>query len=369
MGSEWRQPTGFTYAATDNRRTMNDEPDSRASDAKGLEGFRDADDLEDLIEDAVAVGDALPGETPLLIDDEFGAADVGAKQPIGVGRLAIGVAGAALAVLSWACPALIGKGVQLSALNVVLFRGWIGIVVAFTVLHARGGRLTVRGLQLSLLGGLALGVDLMLFFAAIKATTVANATMIGSMTPLLLMFLAPKLFGERLRWPDVLAGLVAMAGCGLVVLASSGVDGWSLRGDVYAALCLVAWTAYLIASKRVRGEVSSLEFAAAVTLVATALITPIAMLDPTLRWPTPAQLGLLTIMAISGWLGHVMMNWSLRFIPIWVGGTSAVAVPVVATALAAAFLGEAFVWTQGVGMAIVITALTVVGMRSPKLMG
>lgn len=344
--------------------------DDDSSEPTGLDGFRDADDLEDLVEDAVAVGDALPGETPLLLDEEGGAAPTAAEPPeVGTGRLVVGVVGAALAVLSWACPALIGKGVQLSALNVVLFRGWIGIVVALTVLYARGGRLTRRGLRLSVFGGLALGLDLMLFFAAIKATTVANATMIGSMTPLLLMFLAPKLFGERLRWPDLLAGLVAMAGCGLVVLASSGVDGWSFRGDVYAALCLVAWTAYLVASKRVRGEVSSLEFAAAVTLVATTLITPIALFDPTLRWPDGTQLALLTVMAISGWLGHVMMNWSLRYIPIWVGGTSAVAVPVVATALAAVFLGEAFVWTQGLGMAIVVTALTVVGVRSPKLMG
>lgn len=346
---------------------MQDEIRSSVTD--GLDGFHDADDLEDLVEDAVAVGDALPGETPLLLDEDRIEAVGSVEEPVATGRLALGVAGAALAVLSWACPALIGKGVQLSSLNVVLFRGWIGILVAMTVLYARGGRLTGRGLRLSVFGGLALGVDLMLFFAAIKATTVANATMIGSMTPLLLMFLAPRLFGERLRWPDVLAGLVAMGGCGLVVLASAGVDGWSLRGDVYAALCLLAWTAYLIASKRVRGEVSSFEFAAAVTLVATTLITPIALLDPTLRWPTPTQLGLLTIMAISGWLGHVLMNWSLRFIPIWVGGTSAVAVPVVATALAAVFLGEAFVWTQGVGMAIVVTALTVVGIRSPKLMG
>lgn len=343
--------------------------DDHHSEPTGLDGFRDADDLEDLVEDAVAAGDALPGETPLLIDEEPGTASAAEPPPVGTGQLVAGVAGAALAVLSWACPALIGKGVQLSSLNVVLFRGWIGIAVALTVLYARGGRLTRRGLRLSVFGGLALGLDLMLFFAAIKATTVANATMIGSMTPLLLMFLAPKLFGERLRWPDLLAGLVAMAGCGLVVLASSGVDGWSLRGDIYAALCLVAWTAYLIASKRVRGEVSSLEFAAAVTLVATTLITPIALFDPTLRWPDGTQLAMLTIMAISGWLGHVLMNWSLRFIPIWVGGTSAVAVPVVATALAFVFLGEAFVWTQGVGMAIVVTALTVVGIRSPKLMG
>lgn len=334
-----------------------------------VEGFRDADELEDLVEDAVAVGDALPGETPLLLDDAGESASVEGRADIGTGQLTLGIAGAALAVLSWACPALIGKGVALSALNVVLFRGWIGVAFALLVLYLQGGRLTKRGLQLSLVGGLALGLDLMLFFAAIKATTVANATMIGAMTPLLLMFLAPKLFGERLRWPDVLAGLIAVLGCGLVVLASSRVEGWSLRGDIYAALCLVSWTVYLVASKRVRGKIGSLEFAAAVTLIASTLITPVAFVDPTLRWPDAAQFGLLTIMAISGWLGHVLMNWALRFIPIWVGGTAAVAVPVVATALAAAFLGEAFVWTQGLGMAVVVAALTVVGMRSPKLMG
>ncbi len=326
------------------------------------------DDLQDLVEHAVAVGDALPGDLPAQLEEGPEAAELQSATSFEP-KLGLGFLAALAAVVVWSCPALIGKSLPLSSLTVVLFRGWIGVAFALTVLKLRGGRLSIKGLRLCLIGGAALGFDLALFFAAIKSTTVANATLISSMTPLLLLFLAPLLFGEKLRWPDVVAALAAMVGAGLVTTASASLDGWSLRGDLYAVLCLVAWTAYLSASKAVRGKISAIEFSAGVALIASTLITPVALLHADLSWPEPRQFLLLTIMGITGWLGHVLMNWALKNIPIWAGGTSAMAVPVVATILAAIFLGEQLVLLQGVGMAIVMIALTVVGVRSPKLAG
>jgi len=311
---------------------------------------------------SVAAGSAEPEAAPST--ESTGATDSGSAER----HLALGLLTATVAVLAWACPALIGKALPLSSLTVVLFRGWIGVLFALAVLRLRGGRLTARGLRLSAMGGVALGLDLMFFFGALKTTTVANATLVGSMTPLLLVFLAPVLFDERLRWPDILGALVAMGGAATVVLASAGLTGWSLQGDLLALAALASWTLYLVASKRVRAQVSSPEFTAGITLVASLVLTPFALADQQLRWPEPLHWALLLGMAVSGWLGHTLMNWSLRHIPVWAGGTATLAVPVVATALAALFLGESFVWIQGLGMVVVIGALTFVGWRSPKLL-
>jgi drug/metabolite transporter (DMT)-like permease len=219
----------------------------------------------------------------------------------------------------------------------------------------------------------ALGFDLVFFFTAIKLTTIANATVIVALQPALLLFLAPWIFGERIRALDVATALVAIGGVALVVRGSSQNGAWSLRGDLFAVLTLFAWTAYLVASKKVAGRIRSSEFAASVTVIATLLITPLALFSEarfsatSLVLPTAPQLGLLATMALFGWGGHILMNWSLGRIPIWVGGMAALAIPVLTSALAALFLEEPLRPIQLLGMSVVIGSLAIVGVRSPKL--
>ena len=97
-------------------------------------------------------------------------------------------------------------------------------------------------------------------------------------------------------------------------------------------------------------------------------MTPLALL-PSVSLVVPEArhwLGLVAI-AILGWFGHVLMNWSLGHIPIWLGGVAALAIPVLSSALAAVFLHELLSPIQIFGMAIVVTSLTVVTLLSPRL--
>lgn len=283
-------------------------------------------------------------------------------------RQPVGVFGAFAAVIAWACPAVIAKAIELDALSIVFFRGWIGVAWALGFLYLRGGRLTLSGLRASFWGGVALGIDLMTFFIALKLTTVANATMIGALTPVVMLFAAPLLFGERLRIPDLLASTGAIAGLALVAFGSSGRPEWNLNGDLFAIVTLFAWSWYLIASKKAR-NVPAPEFTAWVTLIASSVATPFSLLagDGLQLPPTSLVWMGLTFMAISGWLGHVLMNWSLGHVPIWVGGMCALAVPVVTSVLAAFFLDERLVAVQLLGMALVIVCLGVVTVRSARI--
>ncbi|MEM1245945.1 MAG: DMT family transporter [Acidobacteriota bacterium] len=283
--------------------------------------------------------------------------------------LAPGVGTVALALLFWAGPSVIGKAIPLGAVQLVFFRGLIGVAWGVAVLYASGGRLSWRLFRYSFVGGIALGCDLIFFYAAIKATTVANATVISSVQPLLMVFAAPLLFGEKIRWPDFLASLVAIGGVILVVSGSQSQDAWSLRGDLLALCVLFAWGAYLVSSKRARQHLSSTEFTCGVMIFSMAVVTPLALWQA--DWTTPSRtqwLGL-AFMAVSGWVGHVLMNWALERVPLWVGGTSALAVPVLTSALAAIFLAEPLRPVQILGMLIVLASLTVVVLRADKVEG
>jgi drug/metabolite transporter (DMT)-like permease len=72
-------------------------------------------------------------------------------------------------------------------------------------------------------------------------------------------------------------------------------------------------------------------------------------------------------MALSDCLGHVLMNWSLRHIPVWVGGTCTLAVDVLASVLAVMLLGERMVPIETLGVLIVVAALMTVTLRSSRV--
>ena len=80
-----------------------------------------------------------------------------------------------------------------------------------------------------------------------------------------------------------------------------------------------------------------------------------------MSWPSATNWGWLILMAIgSGLIGHAMMNWSLVRIPLWVGSTFTLLIPVFSALLAWVVFGETISAVQGAAMAVVIGALAVV---------
>jgi drug/metabolite transporter (DMT)-like permease len=223
----------------------------------------------------------------------------------------------------------------------------------------RGGRLSLATMRVSALGGLGLGLDIALFFSAVKMTTMANATVIGAVQPVLLLALAAPLFGERPRRREVGLAGVAVLGVCVVMFGSSGLPDANPAGDLLAVGALFAWTAYFIFSKRTQAKVSSLEYTTATALWATLVITPIALLSgQDLSVPVAGDWFWLVMLAVvPGLAGHGLMNWSLTRIPVWLASTLSLAIPVTATLMAWAFIDEQVDGLQFLGMAIVLAAL------------
>jgi drug/metabolite transporter (DMT)-like permease len=282
-------------------------------------------------------------------------------------RLWLGVGAAFLALLCWALPGVLGRGLDLPPFALVAYRIWIGTVLAVSMLRARGVTLSWRLLRISAVAGVCFGIDLLSFFTAIKLTTVANATVIGSLQPVLLVFAAPLLFHERVRALDM-AALVAIGGVVLVVWGSQSLPTWNLRGDLWALVTLVSWTGYFVACKRARDHLDSTELTAGASVVALLLVTPAAFASVSpMPWPTPVQWGGLLTIAVLGWSGHLLMNWALGEIPLWISGTTSLASPAVTTLLAALLLAEPVVAVQWLGMGVVFVALTAATLRAPQV--
>jgi drug/metabolite transporter (DMT)-like permease len=282
---------------------------------------------------------------------------------------AVGIGAALIAMVAWSASGVITKGIDMDGLAVVLYRMWLYTAVMLVVLAAQRNRLTWAKLRASLLGGIALGLDVALFFSAVKQTTIANATVIGALQPILMLAFGRRIFGESeaASRRDVILSFVAIAGVGVVMYGSTGLPDWKPRGDILAFCGLLAWTCYFVFSKKTQERLNPIEYSAATALIAAVVNTPIAFgSGEDLSWPSAGNWVWLVLLAVGpGLVGHVFMNWSLTRIPVWLGATLALFIPVTSTLLAWLFIDEDVVGVQFAGMAIVLAALAGVVLR-PK---
>ena len=274
-----------------------------------------------------------------------------------------------VAVSIWGGMAVVIRLVdELDGLVLGFHRLWIGTVATVGVYYATGRRLSWRALRLALPGGLAFGLDIVLFFSALKHTTVANATVVGALQPLLIFLVADRMFGEAVGRRLVGWAIAAIAGVAVVVYGSAGVPVWSVGGDLLAVAALLAWTVYFVASKRVRDDLQPLEYLSAMLLIATAAVAPLALLAGGRLDPGGAdEWAWIALLAIgSGGVGHLLLNWAHSHVELAVMSLLTLAVPVVAVVSAAMFLDEPLGWVQAAGMAVVLVALGFVAVQTAR---
>lgn len=280
-----------------------------------------------------------------------------------------GLIGAALAVTAWGSASVLVKAIDMGGLAVAVYRFLLYFAAIAVWMSLRNMPFSARIIRRSAFGGIALALDVAFFFTAIKETSVINATLIGALQPILVGVVAARFFGERIRSRDALWSLVALAGVVAVVVTAADNAVSSVKGDLLAAGALVSWSAYFIASKRSKDTMTSTEFTAGAALWAGALNLPLAIaFGQDLSMPTGRDLLLILIITfVAGIFGHSLMNWSLVQIPLWVGSTFTLMIPVAASLIAWALLGESLTGVQILGTAVVLGALAaiVVGQSTP----
>ncbi|MED5361725.1 MAG: DMT family transporter [Actinomycetota bacterium] len=280
-----------------------------------------------------------------------------------------GVPAAAIAMVGWAASGVIAKGItELGALAVVFWRMWIYAVIVLLFLKLRGTPHRKDSLRVSWRGGISLGADIMLFFSAVRLTTVANATVIGSCQPLIMLLIAGRLFGERPKRHHWFLALVAICGVAIVMFGSTGVQGWSPKGDLLAVAVVAAWTGYFVFSKLSSRQIESSQYTGATALICALFATPFALASgQVFTMPSSNAWVWLVVLSIGpGFTSHMLMNWSLSRIPAWLGSTLTLAIPVTATVMAWIFLGEEVAALQFVGMAVVLVTLGVIVLSQSK---
>jgi len=273
---------------------------------------------------------------------------------------ALGRSAAASAIVLWSAGNLIVKAVPMPGTQIAFWRVLLAAVVYWLILRARGRVLTWAQFRTSAPAGIAISLELAFFFVAIKNTTVANATIIGNLAPLVILVFGIGRFGEKAsRLLFSMAG-VAMAGVVMVVFGSSAQPIWSPFGDVLAFVAMLLFAGYFVLAKTARAAVPAFEFQTGVWLAGAVVLAPVAIVEAGgLVFPSWEQWAWLSLLLLVPGTGHLAMNWAHSRVKLTVASMLTLAIPVLSTIGAALFLDEAIVGWQIIGMAVVVGALAI----------
>jgi drug/metabolite transporter (DMT)-like permease len=268
-----------------------------------------------------------------------------------------------VAVVAWAIGPIFVSSLTISLPTIVLYRQLMWLPMLFTLAHLAGDGFTRHHLSVAWKPGIFFSVSAALGFGSFQQTTIANATLIGSLTPAVLLFLAPKILGEKITTQRVVYSLVSFVGVVAVVVGadSGGASSeHSLVGDAMALGNMLIWTVYFVAAKRARDEgMNTWSFLTGVCLTNVVLAVPWALLtSDDLGAVTPRDwFFLLLMMLIPGTTGHYLMTWAQRYLDTTVSSLITLGGPVISTALAFVFLGQGVAIVQVLGGVVVLLGL------------
>jgi len=270
-----------------------------------------------------------------------------------------------LAVTVWGLGNILIKQVSVDGLNVAFYRLWFGTALTLAIVFAAKHRLTMRELVLSAPAGAVFGANMVLFFTALKITTVANATLIGALQPVLVLIVAGPWFGERVgRW-EVGWTAASVLGVAILIAGASSHPQWSPLGDTLAVLGVVLFTGYFTASKRIRESVATVAYMAGVHIGASIVVTPVALIHGLDVGALSAAdwTRIVIIVFTSGVGAHMLVNWAHPFVRVSVSSIIVLLTPVVSSIGAWLALGESLTPLQLLGGAITLGAILAVTRR------
>jgi drug/metabolite transporter (DMT)-like permease len=186
-------------------------------------------------------------------------------------------------------------------------------------IHSRAElrHLSRMDLALALLSGVFLALHFAAWIASLDYTTVASSVVLVTANPVFVAVASYLLFSER-PTRQTMAGIgVCLAGAVVIGYGDWRIDAGPLLGDLLALLGALAAAGYLLIGRRLRRSMGLLTYSSLVYATAACLLLLSALASGhSLVGYSGATCVMLVLLAlVPQLLGHLSLNWSLRFVP------------------------------------------------------
>jgi drug/metabolite transporter (DMT)-like permease len=210
-----------------------------------------------------------------------------------------------------------------------------------------------------ILGGVLFAVDLAFWHWSLQFTTVANATLLSNLTPIVVAVGSVVLFRERLGGLFLMGLGLALVGAALLSGASFQIGDTRPLGDGLAIVTAFFYGSYLLAVGRLRGHYSTATIMAWTGLASAIALIPITILSGETFLPETLHgwLVLIGLAGIAQVLGQTLIAYALAHLPAAFGAVTLTIQPIVAAVAAWYIFAEVLGWLEFAGAVAILTGI------------
>lgn len=222
-----------------------------------------------------------------------------------------------------------------------------------------------------LLSGLFLFTHFYFFFRAVQETTVANSTVLLSLSPVTTAIGAYFLFQDRFNKHLIFSCLLGFSGVAILfsgnLTASPSHSPSSLSGDAWALLSALCFSGYILTGKHVRQKLSNIVYTTGV-YAQTALYAAILMVlrdIPFTGYSTQTWWAFLALAVLPTLMGHAIFTYCLNFLDVNFMSCAKLIEPILAAVAAQILFNEPF--TDRAIYGFLLTCAAVLALYYPLL--
>ena len=212
------------------------------------------------------------------------------------------------------------------------------------------------------LSGILLGIHFILFFEAVKITTIANATFLGTLAPFFTLLIELILFKRSYKKIIYLGLLIALAGTVLVLINNFDLSSRFTLGNIYAILCSLCIAISFLIAEKVRKTEGTIEYtrmlygAAALTIfVIGSFYTKTFIITEKTE-----ILGFIFLALIPTIFGHNIFYYCVKFTTPTIVGTVPLGEPIFASIMAFFLFNELISLNTAIGGALCVYGIFVI---------
>lgn len=252
----------------------------------------------------------------------------------------------ALGVVAISCAAVLVRLAEAPPLAVAAFRmlAASALLLPIGLLRAAGEmRKLLQGQwRLLALAGVLLALHFALWISSLSHTSVASSVVLVTTTPLFVALASWALFRERLRGATFAGIAISLVGALFIGYAGLERGGAALSGNLLALAAAIAMAGYLLVGRRLRRSAGLLAYSSVVFTVAALVLLCAVIISgtPFTGYSGSTYIAMLALALVPQLVGHMSLNWALRFLPATMVTVAVLGEPVGASLLAWAALGE-----------------------------
>jgi drug/metabolite transporter (DMT)-like permease len=272
--------------------------------------------------------------------------------------LAFGVLAVVGLVVAFSLSSTLVKRAESPGVLVAFWRMVTVSVVWNAVLWTTGRHITLRDVRQVWLPGVFFGLNLTIFFAGATHNSVANAALIGSLAPFLIVPVGAWLFAEFINPRALVFAVLAFCGVALVLFSAPANGDASLEGNVFGFVAMLLLVAYVAATKHFRGEMDVTTYMATICPIAMVAVLPIAIAHGDVFGLSGTGWTYMLILTFtSGVAAQGLLVFAQKTVQIGTISIAQVAQPALALVWSFLLLGEVVNHRQMAGIAIVVAGL------------